>query len=190
MLEVGCGDGAYALAAAAAGARVTGLDASPAAVETARRRAAEAGLDVALQVAPAGRLPFEAERFDVVPAATVLCFVADPASAVAEMARVLRPGGLVVLGELGRWSMWAAWRRLRGWRGAATWRGARFRTVRELRALMLKAGLKPGPFRGAAFYPPIGAVARLVAPIDGFLGRWMTLGAAFVAITGGKASRG
>lgn len=41
---------------------------------------------------------------------TVLCVVGDAARAVAEAARVLAPGGRLVLADLNPWSVWAAWR--------------------------------------------------------------------------------
>ncbi len=186
VLDIGCGDGTYALAAARSGARVTAVDRSAAVVEAARRRAADAGLPLELHVADALTLPFPPKRFDVVLAVTVLCFVPDPPRAVAEMARVLRPGGAVVLGELGRWSTWAAWRRLRAWAGARTWRTARFWTSSELRELLHQAGLVPGRERGAAFYPPVGSAARLLERVDPLLGGAMRLGAAFIAIAGRK----
>lgn len=184
VLDAGCGDGAYALAAAGAGARVTGVDPSPAALGAARRRAAAGGLGVVLVEGRADRLPFEAGRFDLVLAVTVLCFVPDAAAAVGELARVLRPGGLLVLGDLGRWSPWAALRRARGWAGDPTWRRARFRSLGQLRGLLRGAGLEPGRWRAAAFYPPSGLAARLMAPVDERLGRRTTLGAAFVALQG------
>jgi SAM-dependent methyltransferase len=182
VLDVGCGDGAYALAAARAGARVTGLDRSAAVLDAARARAAGEGLAVDLQVGDASVLPFSAERFDVVLAVTVLCFVQEPPQVVAEMARVLRPGGVLVLGELGRWSAWAGWRRLRALAGSRTWRAARFWSPGELRSLVRGAGLVPGASRGAAFYPPVGAAARLLERVDPYLGRATRLGAAFVAV--------
>ncbi|HEX8104847.1 MAG TPA: class I SAM-dependent methyltransferase [Solirubrobacteraceae bacterium] len=49
--------------------------------------------------APAERLPFPDARFDTVVATLVLCTVADPAAALAEMARVLRPGGRLLFME-------------------------------------------------------------------------------------------
>jgi ubiquinone/menaquinone biosynthesis C-methylase UbiE len=151
VLDVGCGDGAYALAAAVAGGRVTGVDASATAVEAAQRQAGAAGLGAAFLVGDASQLPSVAERFDVLLAVTVLCFVPDPEEAVVEMARVLRPGGLLVLADLGRCSPWGAWRRMRGWAGNATWRRARFWTVGDLRALMRGVGVEPAQWRAAAF---------------------------------------
>jgi len=186
VLDVGCGDGTYAVAAARAGARVTAVDRLAAAVEAARRNAADAAVPLELRVADALALPFPGERFDVVLAVTVLCFVPEPRRAVAEMARVLRPGGVLVLGELGRWSMWAAWRRLRAWAGSRTWQAARFWTTAELRELLHQAGLAPGRERGAAFYPPLGAAARLLARVDPLLGGATRVGAAFIAIAGRK----
>ena len=73
-------------------------------VAAARRVAAEAGIDARLMEGRAERLPFADASFDVVAAITVLCFAEDAALLVREMARVLRPGGSIVIGELGRWS--------------------------------------------------------------------------------------
>ncbi len=98
----------------------------------ARGRAVAAGLRAVFLGGAASQLPFAAEQFDVVLAVTVLCFVPDPGEPVAEMARVLGPDGLLVLGDLGRYSPWAAWRRVRGWARNATWRRARFWTLRGL----------------------------------------------------------
>ena len=186
VLDVGCGDGTYAIAAARAGARVSAVDCSALVVEAARRHAEDAGLTLQLNVADALALPFGAERFDVVLAVTVLCFVPDPSRAVAEMARVLRRGGVLVLGELGRWSAWGAWRRLRAWAGSRTWRTARLWSPGELRGLLRQAGLVPGRGRGAAYYPPIGGAARLLERVDPLLGGASRVGAAFVAIAGSK----
>jgi hypothetical protein len=57
-----------------------------------------------------------------------------------EMTRVLRPGGRLVVGELGRWNLWAAKRRMSGWPGSSIWRSAAFRTVRALKDLATDAG--------------------------------------------------
>ncbi len=189
VLDVGCGDGAYSIEIARRGAIVTGIDISAEMIDAARRRAEERGAEVELLVGDASRVPFPDGTFDVVLAVTVLCFVGDAAAAVREMARVLAPGGRLVLGDLGRRSIWAAWRRLRGLLGSATWRTARFRTPRELRLLVSQAGLSVERLRGSIYYPPIPALATRMAPLDEPLGRLTAEGAALVAIAATKQRR-
>jgi 2-polyprenyl-3-methyl-5-hydroxy-6-metoxy-1,4-benzoquinol methylase len=183
LLDVGCGDGELALELARRGAIVTGLDAGPAMIAAAQRRIEIASIQVQLIEAQVERLPFDDEVFDRVVAVTVLCFIRDAARAIAEMARVLRPGGRLVIGELGYWSLWAAHRRVRGWLGNPTWRPARFCTAKELRDLMQAAGFREVEIRGAVHYPPCGVAARLLAPIDLWIGRHSTFGSAFLAVS-------
>ena len=125
----------------------------PSHAQSRRPPLAAAAVMVQLSEASAETLPFENDSFDVVSAVTVLCFVREPERAIREMARVLKPGGRIVLGELGRYSSWAAWRRLRGWLGHPTWRAARFRTGGKLRDLATGAGLVVETVRAAVFYP-------------------------------------
>jgi ubiquinone biosynthesis O-methyltransferase len=186
VLDVGCGDGALASELARHGAIVTGLDADPAMIATARRLTEIEATQLQLIEGQVERLPINDAAFDLVLAVTVLCFVRDAEQAVGEMARVLKPGGRLVIGELGRWSLWAAYRRIRGWLGHPTWRAARFRTAFELSELVSTAGLEVAGIRGAAYYPPCSAVARLLAPFDLWLGRQTTLGSAFIAVSAMK----
>ena len=182
ILDAGCGDGTLVCTAASRGAEATGLDPDPAMLAAARMRAAGAHVQAAFVEGRIEQIPFADASFDIVVATTVLCFLADASGAVREMARVLRPGGRLVLGELGRCSFWAMIRRVRGWRGAETWKAARFRTAGELRTLAESAGLSVTVIRGAVYYPPIGTLARVLAPFDPWLGRVTTFGAAFVAL--------
>jgi SAM-dependent methyltransferase len=186
VLDVGCGDGALASTLFRREAWVTGLDADPRMLAAARARAEAASVTLDLVRGHAEALPFPDEKFDRVVAVTVLCFVREVDSAIAEMARVLKPGGRLVVGELGRWSLWAAIRRFRGWLGASTWRAARFRTAEELRGLLQGHGLVVGETRGSVYYPPCGLGASLMAPVDPWLGRRTTLGAAFIALSAAK----
>ncbi|MPZ33694.1 MAG: methyltransferase domain-containing protein [Rhodospirillales bacterium] len=182
LLDVGCGDGALICAAAARGAIVAGVDADSTMLTAARQRMAQAGFEVTLREGRVEELPFPDDSFDVVASVTVLCFVGDAERAVREMARGLRPGGRLVIGELGRWSTWAALRRVRGWLGSTTWRAARFRTPGELRTLLQQAGLSVTAIQGAIYYPPANLFARLLAPLDPWLGSLTRLGAAFIAL--------
>lgn len=182
-LDVGSGDGALALELARRGAAVTELDAHPVMIAAARRRTGVEVTQVRFIEGQAERLPFNDGTYDRVLAVTVLCFVQDAGQALAEIARVLKPSGRLVIGELGRWSLWATHRRIRGWMGNPTWQAATFRTARELRGLAEAAGLDVVQTRGAIHYPPWGIAARLLAPVDLRLGRRSTLGAAFIALS-------
>jgi len=92
------------------GVAITGIELSPAMLAIARRRAAELGLEVELYEGDAQALPFAGALFDTVVCTLSLCAIPDHASAIAEMARVLRPGGrLLLLDHIGSrwWPVWA-----------------------------------------------------------------------------------
>lgn len=76
---------------------VTGIDVSSGMLAIARRRAADLGRAVELHEGDAQQLPFDDASFDTVVCALALCCVPDPARAVAEMHRVLVPGGRLLL---------------------------------------------------------------------------------------------
>jgi ubiquinone/menaquinone biosynthesis C-methylase UbiE len=187
VLDVGCGDGTLALACAGSGAaRVTACDPDPRMVARARARAICGDANIDLAVARSQALPFPDNCFDVVTCITVLAFVPDADNAIREMARVVRPGGRLVIGDLGKWSLWAARRRIRGWFGAKMWQAARFRTAKELAAMAEGAGLTVGSIKGAIFFPPWKTLARVIAPLDPPMGEITTMGAAFVAVLAAK----
>ncbi|MDE2250322.1 MAG: methyltransferase domain-containing protein [Gammaproteobacteria bacterium] len=94
-LDVGCGSGAFTATIIewCAPAAVDGIDPSQAQIEFARTRPA---LSVAqFRQGDAMELPYAAESFDAAVMALVIFFVPEPARGVGEMARVVRPGGIV-----------------------------------------------------------------------------------------------
>jgi SAM-dependent methyltransferase len=182
------GDGALALAFWLSGASpVVGCDIDPRMIARANARATKYKAAIGYAVARAERLPFPDISFDHVTLITVLTFVPEPAFAVREIARLLKPSGSLVIGDLGKCSLWAAARRLRGWLGALMWNAARFRSAGELRALAESAELQVDAICGAVYYPRSGLVARMMAPADPLLGQLTTVGAAFVAVRARKA---
>lgn len=80
-----------------AGARLTGLDVSPAMLDIARARATDLGRSAELCEGDAHALPFPDASFDTVVCTFSLCNIPDQRRAIAEMHRVLRPGGLLLL---------------------------------------------------------------------------------------------
>ncbi len=81
------------------GVRLTGIELSPAMVEIARRRAAALGRDADFRVGDAQALDFPDESFETVLTTFSLCTIPDDGAAVAEVKRVLRPGGRFLLAE-------------------------------------------------------------------------------------------
>jgi ubiquinone/menaquinone biosynthesis C-methylase UbiE len=79
------------------GARLTGIDLSPPMLEIARKRADELGVDADLREGDAQELPFPEASFDTVVCTLSLCNIPDDGRAIAEMKRVLRPGGRLLL---------------------------------------------------------------------------------------------
>jgi len=145
VLDVATGTGLVAAALLARGFRVTGLDQSPEMLAVARRRFAGR---VELVEASAERLPFEDASFDHLTFTYLLRYVDDPAATLAELARVVRPGGTVAMLEFGL--------------PAGVWRPAW--------ELYVRAGL---PLTGRVLSRGWHEVGSFLGPsIRGFWGRW------------------
>jgi demethylmenaquinone methyltransferase/2-methoxy-6-polyprenyl-1,4-benzoquinol methylase len=111
VLDVATGTGLVAQALCARGFRVTGLDQSPEMLARARERF---GDRVALVEGTAEELPFADASFDHLTFTYLLRYVDDPAATLAELARVVRPGGTIAMLEFGLprgvWRpAWDAW---------------------------------------------------------------------------------
>ena len=95
VLDVACGTGVVAITAARLGARVTGLDLTPALLERARDNSRIAGVEVDWREGDVEKLPFEDSSFDVVLSQFGHIFAPRPDVAAAEMLRVLKPAGTI-----------------------------------------------------------------------------------------------
>lgn len=95
LLDIGCGQGFYFPLYLAMGARVTGVEADPVPLAQAMARGQALGAEV--HAAQAEHLPFASGGFDAVVLSEVLEHLTNPELALAEAARVLRPGGLLLV---------------------------------------------------------------------------------------------
>jgi SAM-dependent methyltransferase len=95
LLDVATGSGNVAIAAARAGAKVTGLDLTPKLLDVARSRASAAGLEIEFLEGDAEELPFEPDSFDRVTSCFGAMFAPRQQVAAAELVRVARPGGTI-----------------------------------------------------------------------------------------------
>lgn len=96
MLDVACGAGNAARPAARTGARVTALDLSPKLIEAGRAKAEAEGLRIDWHEGDAEQLPFDDQSFDAVVSTFGHMFAPRHARTAEEMARVCRPGGVIV----------------------------------------------------------------------------------------------
>jgi SAM-dependent methyltransferase len=167
-LDAGCGTGRFSAALAGQHTAVVGVDPDPAMLGLARARATGGCARAAVE-----HLPFPDGSFYLALAVTVLEFVADPAAALAELARVTRNGGRIVIGALNPHSPWglANRRRLR----AGVWCRARFLSRSELRALGTPHGrtslhgalYAPGALPGLSWLGALLETASRAAPTCG-----------------------
>ena len=102
VLDVGCGGGLVCEPLARLGAAVTGIDLATQNLATARRHAADAGLEIDYRETAAEHLLADGARFDLVCALEVVEHVPDQARFLATCGGLVRPGGLLILSTLNR----------------------------------------------------------------------------------------
>jgi len=162
VLDVACGPGLVACAFARVARQVTGIDLTPAMIERARALAAEQRLvNLSFQVGDVLPLPFADAAFSIVVSRFAFHHFLDPAAVLAEMHRVCRPGGRVVVADLLASSDPAkadGFHRMEMLRDPSH---ARALTLAQLRAL----------FRAAGFAAPAEAFWRMDIDVEGLLQR-------------------
>lgn len=162
VADVGTGTGVLALELARLGVRVVAVDRSERMLEAAREKIARSGVaGIELRLGDAAALPLADASVDAAFAHVVLQYLPSPAEALTDMARVVRPGGVVVVAdflphehEWMRQELGVVWlgfdpEELRGWFGAAGLEGFEFEVVdgqsrsRDLPSPFLASGRRP-----------------------------------------------
>jgi 2-polyprenyl-6-hydroxyphenyl methylase/3-demethylubiquinone-9 3-methyltransferase len=155
ILDIGCGGGLVCEPLARLGAEVTGMDADANAITAAKAHAEAGGLAIDYRVGTSDTLQ---EQFDVVLALEIVEHVADVAAFIADLKRLVKPGGLVILSTLNRTrrsylgAIIAAEYVLR-WvpRGTHQWK--RFLKPSELARELRQAGLAVNDLTGMVYNP-------------------------------------
>ena len=153
VLDLGCAGGFMAEALDDRGARVTGIDPAARAVAAARAHAAETGREIRYDTGVGEDLPYADGTFDAVVSVDVLEHVSDLPRVIAEVARVLRPGGLFLFDTinrtaLARLAVVTVGERVIGLLPRGTHDPALFIRPAELRGHLADNALAPGRFAG------------------------------------------
>ncbi|NPU84619.1 MAG: 3-demethylubiquinone-9 3-O-methyltransferase [Syntrophaceae bacterium] len=157
VLDVGCGGGLLSEEFARAGYEVTGVDPAWPSIEAAREHAAAGGLQIDYRSAAGEQLPFGGGSFDIVLCCDVLEHVEEVGRVIAEIARVLKPGGIFCFDTINRtFRSWVAVIKImQDWPSTAfaepnshVWK--KFIRPAELSDLLARHGLVQRDIRGIA----------------------------------------
>lgn len=159
LLDIGCGGGLVCEPMARLGGSVTGVDASEANIKTALTHAGEQGLAIDYRAGTAeGLLAAGEAPFDIVLNMEVVEHVAEPAQFLKDTARLVRPGGLMIVATLNKTAKALATavigaEHILRWLPPGTHDWSKFLSPEDVRAPLLEAGMDVDAAIGVAFQP-------------------------------------
>ena len=180
-LDLGCGTGNYTFELKKRGFDVIGLDASEGMLRIARSK----GLNCIR--GNAYSLPFPEESFDLVLSVTMFEFIHEPEKVLAEIHRVLKPGGEVIIGTMNGKSLWFLFKRLKSIFTETAYRYASFYTPGGLEGLLRKAGFTNVESAGVIFFPSFWPFLGLAEKVDRKCHKKRKWFGAFIAVRGEKS---
>ena len=157
-LDVGCGGGLISEPLTRMGGTVTGIDPASENIETARQHAKASGLSIDYQATTAEELAAAGETYDLVVCLEVIEHVPEPAAFVATLARLLAPGGLLVMSTINRTPQSYALAIIGAeyilrWLPVGTHQWDKFVRPGELKRFMAATGLTEFATRGLVYSP-------------------------------------
>ncbi len=151
ILDVGCGTGNFSIKLAEMGCKVTGIDVSEEMLNIAREKIKEKGLDIEVYKMDVYQLDFADNSFEAVFSMAAFEFIKEPQKAYAEMYRVLKPNGQMLIGTIHRESTWGKLYLEKASKAHSLFKHAHFKSLEELEALDLKHLINSGE---CLFIPP------------------------------------
>jgi ubiquinone/menaquinone biosynthesis C-methylase UbiE len=134
ILDVGCGTGIFTIDLLAAGSQVTGLEPSLPMLQRAGKKAV--GGSFHMVQGDMRWLPFADGAYDKTVSVTAIEFLGDARGGIAELFRVTKPGGLIVVASLNSLSPWAKRREAAAKEGHPIFKQVRFRSPAEMADLV------------------------------------------------------
>lgn len=179
MLDVGIGTGFFALEFANRGVEISGIDPSEKMIEIATKR----GLNA--QIGSGEDIPFGDDLFDAVLSMTSMEFSSDPDKFISEMARVVKPAGIIVVAVLNLLSFYGIERRFKGLFKKTIFSDAHFYNFWEFKRLLRKH-LSSVAITSSVFFNPSELILGRADAIEAFGKRYCRLFGALLAGRGIK----
>jgi ubiquinone/menaquinone biosynthesis C-methylase UbiE len=173
VLDIGCGPGLAIEQLLSTDSEIIGLDCSMEMAQRASELSQQTARPRQFVVGTVERIPFRDATFDIVLCINCLEFVENREAAFEEIARVLRPNGIAILGMLNRHSIWEWTRRLRRLFIRRPYYDGRFFSERDVLASCEQAGLNVEGVKTAVHFPPIppGPLRGVYNAVDGWVWR-------------------
>ncbi|MFC1919860.1 class I SAM-dependent methyltransferase [Chloroflexota bacterium] len=132
VLDFGCGTGNFSVKLAKKGCRVTGVDVSEEMLKIARSKAVMQRFDIDFIRITGDELAFEDSYFDAVVTMATFEFIKDSLKVLAELFRVVKPGGQVLVGTIAKDSAWGEYYESESHQNDSVFKYAYFKTLQDL----------------------------------------------------------
>lgn len=135
ILDIGCGTGNFSIKLEKMGFKVVGIDISGEMLEAARKKARAEGLEIEFYEMDIYSMKFQDEAFDGAISMAAFEFIKEPEKAAAEIFRVVKKGGQILIGTINRDSSWGRLYQAEYFKENTVFKYADFKGLEDLKAL-------------------------------------------------------